>query len=160
LSEQDFLSVLQKEFGYRLGRLQKIDRRYQFPLRMTQAKKNRDGCVFLLGNSAHTMHPIAAQGFNLALYEVAVLAEEINGKTIDNMSLQKIHERIQPHQTASMQMSHCLAQIFSHPSFLMNCLLQLGMVGLDVVSPAKRKLMARMMGRSNSMPFLLSRTSD
>jgi 2-octaprenyl-6-methoxyphenol hydroxylase len=155
LSETNFLAALQKEFGYRLGRLQKIAQRHHFPLRMTRAEKNVQGSVFLLGNAAHTMHPIAAQGFNLALYEVTVLAEELLRKSVDSIDLNKIYEHILPHQAASMQISHRLSQIFSHPSFLKSCFLQVGMMGLDVLTPLKKKFIAKMIGRSSAAPGLL-----
>ena len=71
---------MQQEFGYRLGRLLSIAKRHSFPLRMVCAEKyNKEG-VLLLGNASHTLHPIAAQGFNLALYEVAVLYDAFSCK--------------------------------------------------------------------------------
>ncbi len=74
-SEAAFLSELQQVFGYRLGRLVKVGQRVVFPLRqvtMSQHVKNR---VVFVGNAAHTLHPVAGQGFNLGLRDVATLAQ-------------------------------------------------------------------------------------
>src|SRR3990167_6883246 len=60
--EAGFLEALQAEFGYRLGHLESISERHVFPLRMTQASQYCVGRVLLLGNAAHTIHPVAAQG--------------------------------------------------------------------------------------------------
>lgn len=160
LSEKAFLQRLQKEFGYRLGRLQKISKRYVFPLRMVRAENTVTQCVFLLGNSAHTMHPIAAQGFNLALYEVAALVEGMMERIakhefISAADLQQISERIQKQQAASIGISHRLSQLFSGKSLLMSMALQLGMIGLDIAAPIKKKFTEGMTGKTGNVPRLL-----
>ena len=70
-----FLTHLQREFGYRLGRFIKVGLREIFPLRhiiMPNLVQNR---VVFIGNAAHTLHPVAGQGFNLGLRDVAILVE-------------------------------------------------------------------------------------
>jgi 2-octaprenyl-6-methoxyphenol hydroxylase len=152
LSDPEFLQALQKEFGYRLGRLQKIARRHNYPLRMVRAKKNVEGCVLLLGNSAHTLHPIASQGLNLALYETAVLIDELSAHPTD---LNKINGRIKAQQTMSINVSHQLSSLFSSKSALVNCMLQLGMVGFDIGLSAKKHFITKIMGMSGRVPQLL-----
>lgn len=74
-SEGDLLSIVQKAWGYRLGRLQKISKPIIYPLRRLHAREvYREGLV-LIGNAAQTLHPVAAQGFNLGLRGAMVLAE-------------------------------------------------------------------------------------
>jgi 2-octaprenyl-6-methoxyphenol hydroxylase len=160
LPEAEFLNKLQQEFGYRLGKLQAIKKRHVFPLRMLRAEKAVEQCVFLLGNSAHTLHPIAAQGFNLAIYEVAALAESIiekaaNHQTFTAEDLEKISAKTQKQQASSIGMSHRLAQLFSKPSAMMGCVLQLGMLGLDIANPVKKKLIQGILGRTGQVPRLL-----
>ncbi|MCW8879784.1 MAG: 2-octaprenyl-6-methoxyphenyl hydroxylase [Kangiellaceae bacterium] len=74
-SEQEFKFELQRAFGYRLGEITKIGERFQYPLSLhlpsLQFKQN----MLLMGNAAHTLHPIAGQGFNLCLRDIAVLVE-------------------------------------------------------------------------------------
>jgi 2-octaprenyl-6-methoxyphenol hydroxylase len=160
MSEAEFLNALQHDFGYRLGRLQATSKRHVFPLRMLRAKKAVEQSVLLLGNALHTLHPIAAQGFNLALYEVAALVEGIKAartkqELISANTLQAMIERTQQQQSASIGVSHRLPQFFSQQSFLMSFISQLGMVGLDIALPLKRKFINSMMGRAGSVPRLL-----
>lgn len=160
LSDEEFLNVLQKEFGYRLGKLQKIGKRHTYPLRLMRAEKMVQQHVFLLGNSAHTVSPIAAQGFNLAIYEVATLVEELMQKiakheTFTASDLHKISEQTQQQQNVSIGVSHRLSTLFTSKSMLLNMGLQLGMVGLDIATPVKKRFMERMLGRAGRVPKLL-----
>ncbi|VVC76846.1 2-octaprenyl-6-methoxyphenol hydroxylase [Aquicella siphonis] len=159
-SDEEFLKRLQDAFGYRLGRLQGITQRHVFPLRLVRAEKMVEQNVFLLGNSAHTLHPIAAQGFNLAVYEVAVLAEAIleklqNQKCFTKEDLPEISALIQKQQATSIGVSHRLSTLFSTDSFLGGWPLQLGMMGLDMIMPVKKKFIEAIMGRTGRVPGLL-----
>jgi 2-octaprenyl-6-methoxyphenol hydroxylase len=165
LSEPAFLQILQKEFGYRLGRLQQISQRHVFPLRMVRAQKMIDQCVFLLGNAAHTLHPVAAQGFNLALYEVAALAEGMKAKlirqeTFTTEDLLQISEKIQKQQAMSIGISHRLSQFFSQESLLLNFLSQIGMIFFDIATPIKKRFIKEAMGRTGRVPYLLLSTTE
>ncbi|MBX3708357.1 MAG: FAD-dependent monooxygenase [Gammaproteobacteria bacterium] len=160
LPDQVFLQKLQTEFGYRLGRFQGVSQRHVFPLRMVYAKNNVEQCVYLLGNSAHTLHPIAAQGFNLALYEAAVLAEEImervnKQRPITTNDLHAISLRTEKQQATSIGISHRLARFFSNNSILLGFAVQLGMFGLDISPSMKKKFLERMIGRIGRVPRLL-----
>lgn len=160
MSETEFLQTLQHQFGYRLGRLTKISERHVFPLRMVRAEKPYAGNVFLLGNSAHTLHPIAAQGFNLALYEVAALVDGILQKTKQNQAisahdLKQIYDQTQKQQAMSIGVSHRLSNIFSKQSALIGTVMQLGMIGFELVPSIKKKFIAEIMGRSGRVPSLL-----
>ncbi|HHJ18681.1 MAG TPA: 2-octaprenyl-6-methoxyphenyl hydroxylase [Gammaproteobacteria bacterium] len=77
LSDDDFLSRLQQHFGYRLGRLIKVGKRAVYPLKLVLADRLIAPRSVVMGNAAHTLHPIAGQGLNLALRDVALLAEQV-----------------------------------------------------------------------------------
>lgn len=159
-SEDDFLQNLQREFGYRLGRLQGIAKRYTFPLRMMRARTMTKGNIFLLGNAAHTLHPIAAQGFNLAMYEAAVLIDSIvkavaEEKKISIEDLQKVNAEIQQQQDISIRVSHQLADRFSGQKSLVSKFLPLGLLGFDLAAPVRRQFVKKIMGRSGRVPRLL-----
>ena len=74
-SERDFLKELQTTFGYRLGRFVKVGRRVVYPLQSAVMPQQVKGRVVFIGNAAHTLHPVAGQGFNLGLRDVAMLAQ-------------------------------------------------------------------------------------
>ncbi|NOQ94501.1 MAG: 2-octaprenyl-6-methoxyphenyl hydroxylase, partial [Methylophaga sp.] len=75
LSENEFLEQLQNRFGYRLGKLKQVGQRNSYPLTLMQADQPIQQRVVLIGNAAHSLHPIAGQGFNLGLRDVAALAD-------------------------------------------------------------------------------------
>ena len=77
--EDAFLEALQAAFGYRLGRLTRGGVREAYPVRLTRARSRTAHRALLLGNAATSLHPVAGQGFNLALRDVADLAERLHG---------------------------------------------------------------------------------
>ncbi len=78
-SEAEFSAALLDAFGERLGQVQRVGSRHAYPLALTEAlEQARRGCV-VLGNAAHALHPVAGQGFNLALRDASALAESILG---------------------------------------------------------------------------------
>lgn len=77
LEEGEFLQALQLAFGYRLGRFIKLGKRFCYPLKQVLMPKQTKWPVVYVGNAAHTLHPVAGQGFNLGLRDVATLAQNI-----------------------------------------------------------------------------------
>ena len=72
-NDQHFLDALQKAYGDRAGKFEKTGRRFSYPLSQVLAHKQAVGRVILMGNAAHTIHPVAGQGFNLCLRDADVL---------------------------------------------------------------------------------------
>ncbi|MEB3753729.1 2-octaprenyl-6-methoxyphenyl hydroxylase [Acinetobacter sp. MD2(2019)] len=72
-NDQHFLDALQQTFGDRAGRFEKTGQRFCFPLAQVLAHRQAVGRVVLMGNAAHTLHPVAGQGFNLCLRDADVL---------------------------------------------------------------------------------------
>ncbi|WP_218821802.1 FAD-dependent monooxygenase, partial [Staphylococcus aureus] len=70
---QHFLHALQQTYGDRAGKFQKTGKRFSFPLSQVLAEKQAVGRVVLMGNAAHTIHPVAGQGFNLCMRDAYVL---------------------------------------------------------------------------------------
>ncbi|MDP3558974.1 MAG: FAD-dependent monooxygenase [Legionellaceae bacterium] len=70
-----FLNALQKAFGYRLGRFDDVGKRHVVPLEFSQTEPiTSHRKIIFVGNAAHTLHPVAGQGFNLGLRDIATLA--------------------------------------------------------------------------------------
>jgi 2-octaprenyl-6-methoxyphenol hydroxylase len=75
LPDSAFLELLQREFGFRLGRFQRVGARTCYPLELVEADTVTAHRVAIVGNAAHGLHPVAGQGYNLGLRDVAALAE-------------------------------------------------------------------------------------
>lgn len=76
-NDQHFLNALQKTYGDRAGTFEKTGRRFSYPLSQVLAHKQAVGRVVLMGNAAHTIHPVAGQGFNLCLRDAEVLVRHL-----------------------------------------------------------------------------------
>ena len=77
LNQEALRSKLQDSFGYRLGRIIKVGKLDYFPLRLSVAREQIRPGIALLGNVAHTIHPVAGQGMNLALRDIEALVRSI-----------------------------------------------------------------------------------
>jgi ubiquinone biosynthesis UbiH/UbiF/VisC/COQ6 family hydroxylase len=77
LDDEAFCNHFQDAFGWRLGRVQAVGRRSQWPLMRLSASEQFRAGFLLVGNAAHTLHPVAGQGLNLSLREAGLLAQAI-----------------------------------------------------------------------------------
>jgi 2-octaprenyl-6-methoxyphenol hydroxylase len=75
IDDQTFLRSLQKAFGYRLGKFLGVGKRSAYPLSLTTSNELVRSHAVLIGNAAQTVHPVAAQGFNLGLRDVQALVQ-------------------------------------------------------------------------------------
>jgi 2-octaprenyl-6-methoxyphenol hydroxylase len=158
LTEDEFLTKLQTFFGYRLGRFLSIEKRSTYPLQMIQTKQPLKQNVLLIGNAAHTFHPIAAQGLNLALYEVAHVANYLQNFTekvsFKHLPIDSLQENF------SKNLSHHLTWLFSSEFFVFNIARPLGLLGLDVLPGLKKRFALQAMGKNRSIPFRPASVND
>jgi len=75
LSDADFLTVLNQQFGAGLGQITALGKRLSFPVSITSVDRLAADHVVVLGNAAQSLHPVAGQGFNLGLRDVACLVD-------------------------------------------------------------------------------------
>ncbi|MBU2918481.1 FAD-dependent monooxygenase [Psychrosphaera sp. F3M07] len=87
LPDTDFCQQLQSAFGHAGGVIVKTSKRESYPLGLTKAESIISDRVVLVGNSAHTIHPIAGQGFNLGLRDVAYLVKQIKHAVDNNVDI-------------------------------------------------------------------------
>jgi 2-octaprenyl-6-methoxyphenol hydroxylase len=116
-NDNDFKKNLQKRFGFRLGEIHKIGKRVSYPLGLHRAKCMYKNRVLLLGNSAHTLHPVAGQGFNLGLRDLAALIDIIQTEPFDlGGDLFFKHYLLMREKDWAMmiQSTHLLAHLFSY----------------------------------------------
>jgi 2-octaprenyl-6-methoxyphenol hydroxylase len=152
LNEIEFLKRAQENVGYRLGRFLSVGKRHVYPLKMLLAQEQvREGLV-LIGNAAHTLHPIAAQGFNLGLSDVKKLAEIITqafftGENYSSLStLKKYSDTQLKKQNFILQFTDKLTHVFSRDFFPLNAARSGSLFMLDVFSPLKHRLAEKLMG--------------
>ncbi len=96
LDDRSFLGELQGIFGYRLGTLKQVGARHLYPLSLIEAEEQVRPHLAILGNAAHSLHPIAGQGFNLSLRDAQALADNLLGSETspgDFATLQAYRER-------------------------------------------------------------------
>lgn len=151
-SDDEFLHVIQQQFGYRLGRFAGIGRRFSYPLHSMQAKQQVLPGAVLLGNAAHTLHPIAGQGFNLGLRDVICLSQVLKsacarGESIAQLAvLQRYYEARALDQQWMLNFTDNLVRIFNFNFLPWNVARNIGMLTLDMVPPAKSWFAKRSMG--------------
>ncbi|MBA4501615.1 2-octaprenyl-6-methoxyphenyl hydroxylase [Marinobacterium marinum] len=87
LDDQAFLARLQDAFGYRAGRFTAVGERHYYPLKLIRAEEQVRTGLVVLGNAAHALHPIAGQGYNLALRGVVALADLIIARKREGLPL-------------------------------------------------------------------------
>lgn len=160
LSDDEFLAELQGRFGYRLGELNKVGRRNSYPLLLVRAKEHVRPRLALIGNAAHTLHPIAGQGFNLGLRDVAALAQvvaEAHGAGHDiggAAALQQYAEWRNWDHRKVIGFTDTLARLFSNPLAPVALVRNAGLVAIDILPPLKRMLTRQTMGISGRLPRL------
>jgi 2-octaprenyl-6-methoxyphenol hydroxylase len=160
LSDEGFLHRLQGRFGYRLGGLSRPGRRFAYPLRLMLTRDPVRSRVVLVGNAAHTLHPVAGQGFNLGLRDVAALAQvAADSVRTDRDPGGKValdtYRRLRGRDQAAVgAATDLLARLFVNPWLPLRMSRDLGMVGLDLLPGLRHLFARRFMGLSPGMPRL------
>ncbi|MNF63330.1 2-octaprenyl-6-methoxyphenol hydroxylase [compost metagenome] len=149
LDERSFLDELQAVFGYRLGAFQQVGARHLYPLELVEAEEQVRSNLVVLGNAAHSLHPIAGQGYNLSLRDAQALAEALlaSDKTPgDFATLQGYLQRQRLDQNLTVGFSDQVTRLFSNAEPLLATGRNLGLLGLDLLPPAKRWFARQAMG--------------
>jgi len=157
LSDHDFLTQLQDRFGYRLGRLKQVGNRHSYPLKLIQADQPVQDRIVLIGNAAHNLHPIAGQGFNLGLRDVAVLAELLADNIQDSGDPRVLHDYKQWRQQDQddvISTTSSLVSIFSNHNPLLGHTRSVALSIIDAFPPTKHWLARKSMGLNRKQPRL------
>lgn len=155
-SDEKLLSELQKAFGFRLGHFLSVGKRQSYPLKRILAKEQVRSSLVIVGNAAHFLHPVAGQGFNLALRDSARLVEvvvdtERRGDSIGDLaSLQRYIEQQKSDQWVTTELSDGFNRLFSTGKFSAQATRNIGLLGLELVGPLKKAFFEQMMGRGAS----------
>ncbi len=160
LDDAAFLARLQCRFGRRLGELRKVGRRQVYPLTLIRAAVPTQPRLALIGNAAHTLHPIAGQGFNLGIRDVAVLAEvlweaQARGEDIGGAAtLARYHQWRREDQRRVIAFTDGLVRLFSNELPPLVVARNLGLTALECLPPLKRLMLRQFMGFAGRQPRL------
>lgn len=142
---QAFLAELQSRFGYRLGRLRQVSERHCYPLSLVESEEQvRQGMV-VMGNAAHALHPVAGQGFNLALRDVAGLVDAVvqavstGAAPGDLAALQGYAQRQHADQARTIGFSDKVPALFMQTDPLLGLGREIALAGLDFLPGLKQQ---------------------
>ncbi|TCB47428.1 2-octaprenyl-6-methoxyphenyl hydroxylase [Acinetobacter terrestris] len=142
-NDQHFLDALQETYGDRAGKFQKTGRRFSFPLSQVLAEKQAIGRVVLMGNAAHTIHPVAGQGFNLCMRDAYVLVRSLKeqlSKSADigepSMLLAYEQARLTDQQRV-IKFCDTVVRGFSNQNLLLKLVRNTGLLAFDMIPGVK-----------------------
>jgi 2-octaprenyl-6-methoxyphenol hydroxylase len=160
LDDDEFLAEIQAEFGYRLGEFSRVGTRASYPLILSKAVRLTATRSVLIGNSAHGLHPVSAQGFNLGLRDVAALCDCIADAASDavdpgnNQLLERYAKWRRSDQKKLVHFTDNLVRLFGSSRPGLRTLRNIGMLGFDLI-PGVRSMFARhTMGLAGELPRL------
>jgi 2-octaprenyl-6-methoxyphenol hydroxylase len=163
LPDNTFLDRLQAEFGYRLGRFLKVGERSAYPLTLTRASRLNALRSVLVGNAAHGLHPVAAQGFNLGMRDVAALCDLIadtrsasaDASALGGQDLLRAYAdwRSSDHRKV-VWFTDGLVRLFGSRRPALRLMRNLGMLGFDLVPGVRGAFARHTMGLAGRLPRL------
>ena len=156
LDDEAFLAKLQQRFGFRLGRLKKAGKRHVYPLALVESTQVVRGRVVIMGNAAHAIHPVAGQGFNLALRDIALLAELLtanSSQTLDE-TLATYEAMREKDARRVYKFTDTLVKVFSNDSLLLGHARAAGLLATDLMPFLKHQLARQSMGLSGRLSKL------
>ena len=153
LSDVDFLAHLQGQFGYRLGRFSAVGARTYVPLIRVEATTQTAKRLILLGNAARLIHPVAGQGYNLALRDCAALLNLLAGpgeaRVADPGAAQLLHafgDSRRNDQQRVVRLSDTLVRAFRGGPRSVSQVRALALMGLDAIAPLRHAFARSAMG--------------
>ena len=161
LPDGEFAAEIERRFGLSLGRIEVLGQRWSYPLRLIHAARYADHRLVLVGDAAHAIHPIAGQGLNLGLRDVAALAEVIAdafrlGLDIGSSVVLDDYQRWRRFDALLLiAVTDSLNRLFSNDLAPLRLARDLGLAAVDRLPPVKRLLMRHAMGAAGPRPRLL-----
>ena len=161
LDEKDFIAELQRRFGEFLGPLEVIGPKWCYPLSLQFAERTIDKRLALIGDAAHAMHPIAGQGLNMGLRDVAALAEVVLdakrlGLDIGDGTILERYQRWRRFDNSLMlAMTDGLNRLFSNDIRPLRLVRDIGLAAVNALPPLKKVFMRQAMGLVGDLPRLM-----
>jgi 2-octaprenyl-6-methoxyphenol hydroxylase len=161
LSPDDFAAEIQRRFGDSLGRIRLLGQRWAYPLKLQHATRYVEDRLALVGDAAHAIHPIAGQGLNLGLRDVAALAETLVdahrlGLDIGVGEPMERYERWRRFDNLMLlAATDLLNRLFSNDIAPIRLARDLGLALVNRMPPLKRLFMRHAMGMVGDLPRLI-----
>jgi 2-octaprenyl-6-methoxyphenol hydroxylase len=161
LPDDEFHNELEKHFGLQLGELEVIGPRRAFPLGLFTARTFIGERLALIGDAAHIIHPIAGQGLNMGLRDVAALAEAIAdaarlGLDPGGPDVLERYQRWRRFDTMTMGIAtDGLNRLFSNHSDVLRLARDIGLGLVERMPPLKRMFIREAAGFTGDVPKLL-----
>lgn len=150
MDDASFLCALQKAFGYRLGRFQAVGQRSAYPLSLTVSHAITEADAVLIGNAAQSVHPVAAQGFNLGLRDVQTLVNHIGSsdpsQTDMNVLLKAYRLARQKDRDHVIKLTDNLTRLFAPQATPIKALRSMGLRIIANLPLAQRTVLRRNFG--------------
>jgi 2-octaprenyl-6-methoxyphenol hydroxylase len=155
-SDTEFLAQAQEMFGERLGRFTELGRRNAHPLTRVMSDQLSAPRVLFAGNAAQALHPVAAQGFNLGLRDVAAVAEVLAGVSDPGADevLADYRQRREQDRARVAGFTDRLVRTFSNNVPGLRSLRHLGLLALDLAPPLKQAVLRQNLGQGVGAPRL------
>lgn len=160
LDDEAFKAALERAFESQLGQIIEVDPRFVFPLRQRHAETYVKEGVALVGDAAHTIHPLAGQGVNLGMLDAAVLTEELKRAfqrelPVGEMSvLQRYQRRRRGDNALMMGTMRGFKLLFGESALPVRWLRNTGMSWMNELEPLKNRVAANAMGLTGDLPAL------
>ncbi|MGY6705548.1 FAD-dependent monooxygenase [Roseinatronobacter sp.] len=161
MNDADYLAALRPRFGDFLGEIALAGKRFAYPLRLTIANSFIGPRLALVGDAAHGMHPIAGQGFNFGLRDVAALAEVLilaarRGEDIASPIVLERYQQWRRFDTMMMAVgTDSVNRLFSNDSALMRGVRGLGMGVVQSLPGLRRRFIREAAGLTGDLPRLM-----
>lgn len=162
MNDADFCQAIAENFSERLGKIEKVGARASYPLKLIQAKEQCRAGVLLLGNAAHSLHPVAGQGFNLAIRSVAACVDNVSDCLQQSVAFESLENLARlcasrtDDQVKTVALSDQLVKVFGSSSSLVSLGRELGLIALDNAPILKSFFAAQAMGLAGKKPKLYS----
>ena len=152
LDDADFADAIARRLGNALGALRVLGRRWSYPLGALHAHRYHDTRLVLVGDAAHTIHPIAGQGLNLGFRDAMALADLLieashRGEDCGAPSLLRRYQRQRrPENLLMLAATDALDRLFSNDNPLLRLARDVGIAAVHRAPPLKRLFMRQAMG--------------
>ena len=161
LPEAEYLGELEQRFGLHLGEIKVLDKPRSFPLGYFVARSFIGERLALVGDAAHVIHPIAGQGLNMGLKDVAALAEVVVdaarlGIDLGQADVLEHYQRWRRFDTMAMGLAtNSLNLLFSNRSTVLRTVRDIGLGLVDRTPPVKEFFIRQAAGLQGEVPRLL-----